>query len=76
MERVREIVQPGDMVLTLGAGNIYEVGEKLIRRFCESLQMFSKVEGAIDNSNTRAMIAMLMPSKHKIERNSNAKIEN
>lgn len=32
VEKVREIVQPGDMVITLGAGNIYQVGEKLIEK--------------------------------------------
>ena len=28
---LREIAQPGDLILTVGAGNIYTVGEKLVR---------------------------------------------
>lgn len=32
VERLLEIVQPGDTVLTLGAGNIYQAGEQLLKR--------------------------------------------
>ena len=31
VERLKEIARPGDLVLTIGAGNIYEVGEALAR---------------------------------------------
>jgi UDP-N-acetylmuramate--alanine ligase len=27
-----EIVQPGDLVITMGAGNIYQVGEELVEK--------------------------------------------
>ncbi len=30
--RLIECVQPGDLVLTIGAGNVYEVGDRLIQR--------------------------------------------
>ena len=30
-EQLRQIVQPGDLVLTVGAGDIYRVGENLLR---------------------------------------------
>jgi UDP-N-acetylmuramate--alanine ligase len=33
VERVLEVVRPGDMFLTLGAGNVYQVGEQLIEYF-------------------------------------------
>ncbi|MCQ2448557.1 MAG: UDP-N-acetylmuramate--L-alanine ligase, partial [Oscillibacter sp.] len=29
-EQLRQIIQPGDLVLTVGAGDIYRVGEKLL----------------------------------------------
>jgi len=29
--RLKEIVQPGDLVLTLGAGNVYQAGDELLR---------------------------------------------
>ena len=31
-EQVRQIVQPGDLLLTVGAGDIYRVGEKLLEK--------------------------------------------
>lgn len=30
-----EIVQPGDLVITMGAGNVYTVGEELVKRLTE-----------------------------------------
>ena len=30
-ERLKEIVQPGDIVLTLGAGNVWQAGEELLK---------------------------------------------
>ena len=30
LEKLREIVQPGDVVMTLGAGSIYQIGESLL----------------------------------------------
>ena len=30
-EQLRQIVRPGDLVLTVGAGDIYRVGEKLLK---------------------------------------------
>jgi UDP-N-acetylmuramate--alanine ligase len=35
VERLAEIVKPGDVVLTLGAGNVYAAGEELLRRLEE-----------------------------------------
>ncbi|MBD3368233.1 MAG: UDP-N-acetylmuramate--L-alanine ligase [Candidatus Eisenbacteria bacterium] len=32
LERALEIIKPGDVVITLGAGDIYQVGEKLLER--------------------------------------------
>ena len=29
--RLRELAQPGDLILTVGAGDIYRAGEKLIK---------------------------------------------
>ena len=29
--RLREVAQPGDLVLTLGAGNVYQAGDELLR---------------------------------------------
>jgi UDP-N-acetylmuramate--alanine ligase len=34
-ERLRELVRPGDVVLTLGAGNVFAAGEELLRRLEE-----------------------------------------
>jgi UDP-N-acetylmuramate--alanine ligase len=31
-KRVREVIQPGDLVLTLGAGDVWKAGEALVRR--------------------------------------------
>jgi UDP-N-acetylmuramate--alanine ligase len=33
--RLREVAQPGDLVLTLGAGNVYQAGDDLLRIFDE-----------------------------------------
>ena len=30
-EQLRQIAQPGDLILTVGAGDIYRVGEKLLK---------------------------------------------
>ena len=30
-DRLREIARPGDLILTVGAGDIYRVGEKLLK---------------------------------------------
>jgi UDP-N-acetylmuramate--alanine ligase len=30
LAHLREVVQPGDMVITLGAGNVWQVGEELL----------------------------------------------
>jgi UDP-N-acetylmuramate--alanine ligase len=29
--RLKEIAQPGDLVLTLGAGNVYQAGDELLK---------------------------------------------
>lgn len=33
VERILEVARPGDLILTLGAGNVYRAGEKLIELF-------------------------------------------
>lgn len=30
VEALLSVIRPGDLVLTLGAGNVYQVGEKLL----------------------------------------------
>lgn len=35
LETLQEMVKPGDVVLTLGAGDIYHAGEELLRRLSE-----------------------------------------
>ncbi len=35
LERLLKVVQPGDLVITLGAGSIYRVGERLLERLGE-----------------------------------------
>ena len=30
-----EIVEPGDLVMTMGAGNIYQVGEELVEKLMQ-----------------------------------------
>jgi UDP-N-acetylmuramate--alanine ligase len=32
VEHLMEVVRPGDMVITLGAGNVWQVGEELAER--------------------------------------------
>jgi UDP-N-acetylmuramate--alanine ligase len=36
--RLGEIVQPGDLVLTLGAGNVYQAGDELLKNLGEDLR--------------------------------------